>query len=153
MLNQIVRPFTAKWHRLSLQGAFDDAARCAEFRAELEVLQTKLLEYTRMLGDLAGVEDLTKLEAACTASISSLRAASFRSTTPGRRRSSSSSAWSCGKLSPNGSPLQLQASHTDRSQMRWCEQGHPGRSSTTAGNRERDQGCLHYPVEVKSMPW
>ncbi len=64
VLNQIVRPFTAKWHRLSLQGGFDDAARCAEFRGELEDLQTKLREYTRMLCDLAGVEDLTQLEAA-----------------------------------------------------------------------------------------
>ncbi len=64
VLNQIVRPFTAKWHRLSLQGAFGDATRCAEFRAELEDPQTKLREYTRMLADLAGVEDLTKLEAA-----------------------------------------------------------------------------------------
>lgn len=59
----MVRPFTAKWHRLSLQGAFDDAARCAEFSTELEDLQNKLREYTRMLGDLAGVEDLTDLEA------------------------------------------------------------------------------------------
>ena len=64
VLNQIVRPFTAKWHRLSVKGALDDAARCAEFRAELEDLQKKLLEYTRMLGDVAGVEDLTKLEPA-----------------------------------------------------------------------------------------
>jgi hypothetical protein len=64
VLNQIVRPFTAKWHRLSIKGAFDDTARCAEFRAELEDLQKKLLEYTRMLADVAGVEDLTKLEAA-----------------------------------------------------------------------------------------
>ena len=64
VLNQIVRPFTAKWHRLSLHGAFADAARCAEFRGELGQLQEQLREYTRMLGDLAGVEDLTKLEAA-----------------------------------------------------------------------------------------
>jgi hypothetical protein len=48
---------------LSLHGAFDDAARCAEFRSELEQLQGKLREYTRMLGTLAGVEDLPRLEA------------------------------------------------------------------------------------------
>jgi hypothetical protein len=63
VLNQIVRPFTAKWHRWSLQGAFDDAARCAEFRHELAELQEALREYTRMLGAMAGVEDLTHLEA------------------------------------------------------------------------------------------
>lgn len=63
VLNQIVRPFTAKWHRQSVQGAFDDPARCATFRAELVELQTQLREYTRMLAGLAGVEDLTTLEA------------------------------------------------------------------------------------------
>ena len=53
----------AKWHRLSLHGGFDDAARCAEFRDELEQLQGKLREYTRMLGAMADVKDLTHLEA------------------------------------------------------------------------------------------
>lgn len=62
VLNQIIRPFTAKWHRLSLQNAFDDAIRCDEFRSELIVLQEKLRIYTRMLADMAGVEDLTTLE-------------------------------------------------------------------------------------------
>jgi hypothetical protein len=63
VLNQVVRPFTAKWHRLSQLGAFQDATRCEEFRAELEEQQAMLREYTRMLADLAGVEDLTSLEA------------------------------------------------------------------------------------------
>jgi hypothetical protein len=62
VLNQVVRPFTTRWHRLSQRGAFKDPARCAEFRAELEEQQAKLREYTRMLADLAGVEDLTSLE-------------------------------------------------------------------------------------------
>lgn len=62
VLNQIIRPFTAKWHRLSLQNAFNDANQCKEFRKELAVLQEKLHIYTRMLADMAGVEDLTKLE-------------------------------------------------------------------------------------------
>jgi hypothetical protein len=62
VLNQIVRPFTAKWHRLSLQGAFGDADKCKEFRRELEMLQTILKKYTKMLADMAGVEDLTSLE-------------------------------------------------------------------------------------------
>lgn len=62
VLNQVVRPFTAKWHRLSLAGAFDEAARCAEFRAELATVQPRLRSYTRALADMAGVEDLTALE-------------------------------------------------------------------------------------------
>jgi hypothetical protein len=62
VLNQVIRPFTAKWHRLSLQGAFTETLKCQEFRQELAVLQTTLRNYTRMLADMAGVEDLTKLE-------------------------------------------------------------------------------------------
>ena len=62
VLNQVVRPFTAKWHRLSLAGAFDDASQCRQFRAELAELQGQLKVYTRMLADMAGVEDLTALE-------------------------------------------------------------------------------------------
>ena len=62
VLNQVVRPFTAKWHRESLSGAFEDAARRQEFRSELEALQVELRNYNRLLADIAGVEDLTNLE-------------------------------------------------------------------------------------------
>ena len=62
VLNQIVRPFTAKWHKTSLEEAFDDPAKCRLFRTELELLQDDLLRYTRMLADMADVEDLTELE-------------------------------------------------------------------------------------------
>lgn len=65
VLNQKVRPFTAKWHKLSLAGAFDDKAQCDTFRNELEVLQGVLLHYTQLLGAMAGVEgddDLTRIE-------------------------------------------------------------------------------------------
>ena len=62
VLNQQVRPFTAKWHRLSRQGAFKDDARRQEFRAELRDLQAKLRGYNRMLADVASVEDMTDLE-------------------------------------------------------------------------------------------
>ena len=64
MLNQIVRPFTAKWHRLSLAGAFQDAARCREFRQDLAALQPRLKSYTQALAGMADVEDLTALETA-----------------------------------------------------------------------------------------
>ena len=62
VLNQVVRPFTAKWHRLSLQHKFDDPAVCAAFRVELAALQHRLRVYTRALANMAGVEDLTTLE-------------------------------------------------------------------------------------------
>jgi hypothetical protein len=62
VLNQIIRPFTAKWQRLSLAGAFQDAARCREFRAELAALQPRLCDYSRALAAMAAVEDLTTLE-------------------------------------------------------------------------------------------
>jgi hypothetical protein len=62
VLNQVIRPFTAKWHRLSLHKAFDDSKQCKIFRSELEVLQATLKKYTNMLSDMAGVEDLTTLE-------------------------------------------------------------------------------------------
>lgn len=62
VLNQVIRPFTAKWHRLSLENAFDNPQQCQVFRNELAVLQGNLRNYTRMLADMAGVEDLTLLE-------------------------------------------------------------------------------------------
>ncbi len=62
ILNQVIRPFTAKWHKLSLQGAFKEPSRCLEFRQELEVLREQLVTYARLLSDIAGVEDLTTLE-------------------------------------------------------------------------------------------
>lgn len=62
VLNQVIRPFTAKWHRLSLQGAFNNPSQCVEFRNELASLQITIRRYAKMLADMAGVEDLTALE-------------------------------------------------------------------------------------------
>ena len=62
MLNQIVRPFTAKWHKQSLAGVFDDDDKRQEFRQELASLQEELRNYNRMLAEIASVEDLTDLE-------------------------------------------------------------------------------------------
>ncbi len=62
VLNQVVRPFTAKWHKEALAGAFNHADKRAAFREELEVLQGELRNYNRLLADIAGVEDLTDLE-------------------------------------------------------------------------------------------
>lgn len=62
VLNQVVRPFTAKWHRESLSGAFEDPGKRKEFRKELAALQEDLRNYNRLLAEIAGVEDLTDLE-------------------------------------------------------------------------------------------
>lgn len=61
ILNQIVRPFTAKWHKISLAGGFSDSKMCAMFRQELELLQTDMRSYASLLADMAGVEDLTEI--------------------------------------------------------------------------------------------
>jgi hypothetical protein len=62
VLNQVIRPFTAKWHRFSLAGAFQDAGQCRDFRRELTALQGQIRNYTRALAAMADVEDLTDLE-------------------------------------------------------------------------------------------
>ena len=62
VLNQKIRPFTAKWHKVSLQKGFDQPSNYEAFRIDLAKLQEVLIEYSRMLADMAEVEDLTKLE-------------------------------------------------------------------------------------------
>ena len=64
VLNQIVRPFTTKWHSASLQGAFENPNIRKTFRAELGGIQSQLRVYTAMLADMASVEDLTTLQEA-----------------------------------------------------------------------------------------
>lgn len=63
VLNQVIRPFTTKWHKVS-RGGFTDEDR-VQFRIELKELQKIINKYTKMLGEMAGVEevnDLSKLE-------------------------------------------------------------------------------------------
>ena len=62
ILNQVVRPFTAKWHKKSLSGSFKKPRGRKEFRDELAILQQLLLNYNKMLAEIAEVEDLTDLE-------------------------------------------------------------------------------------------
>ena len=62
VMNQVVRPFTPKWHPQSLTGALGDDEKRAEFRQDLEALQSDLRNYNRLLAQIAGVEDLTDLE-------------------------------------------------------------------------------------------
>lgn len=60
ILNQVIRPFTAKWHKVSINGFNHNES--IEFRDELSLLQDVLKRYCKMLADMAGVEDLTDLE-------------------------------------------------------------------------------------------
>ena len=62
ILNQIVRPFTAKWHGKRLAEELGEEDIRNEFRDELATLQEDLRNYNRMLAAIAGVEDLTDLE-------------------------------------------------------------------------------------------
>ena len=62
VLNQVVRPFTAKWHGRRLAGDLANEDVRSEFRQELVTLQDDLRNYNRMLAGIAGVEDLTDLE-------------------------------------------------------------------------------------------
>ena len=61
VLNQRVRPFTAKWHRKKIKGAFKKKAECAKFRDELESLRKVLEVYTVVLANMAGIENITDL--------------------------------------------------------------------------------------------
>lgn len=61
VLNQVVRPFTAKWHKEKEDGAFSNPEKCTEFRNELTMLQVELRKYTALLADIAGIEDITDI--------------------------------------------------------------------------------------------
>jgi hypothetical protein len=61
VLNQVIRPFTAKWHPVFEAGALNNEQRTA-FRSELSALQQKLISYTHILAEIAAVEDITDLE-------------------------------------------------------------------------------------------
>lgn len=61
ILNQIIRPFTAKWHREQLNGAFKNKEKCAEFREDLIRFQREMRKYSAMLAEIAAVEDITEI--------------------------------------------------------------------------------------------
>lgn len=61
ILNQIVRPFTAKWHKLKNEKAFEDKEKCMEFREDLRTLQGNMRKYAALLAQIAEVEDITEL--------------------------------------------------------------------------------------------
>ena len=61
ILNQVIRPFTARWHKLSEESAFEDEKQRVIFRGELKELQAQLRNYMGMLAEIAGVEDISEI--------------------------------------------------------------------------------------------
>lgn len=62
ILNQVLRPFTAKWHKRFLSEEKLTAAERQSFRQELEGVQEHIRNYTGLLSEFAGVENLLELE-------------------------------------------------------------------------------------------
>jgi hypothetical protein len=73
VLNQVIRPFTSKWHRVSLSSGLSSPTHSQEFRSQLTALQSQLRLYTRALSDMAQVEDLTSLDMAAPQNRANLR--------------------------------------------------------------------------------
>ncbi|BAF73053.1 hypothetical protein [Sulfurovum sp. NBC37-1] len=59
IINEEVRPFTGKWHKLSADGKLNDAEQRKMFRKELKDLQVILGAYSSILEDMAGVKGLS----------------------------------------------------------------------------------------------
>lgn len=53
MLNRDLRPFTARWHKLSSNGGLESRDGADEFRSDLSVLQVKMREHVKALRMLA----------------------------------------------------------------------------------------------------
>ena len=62
VLNQIVRPITAHWHKLALTGALRDGQQRQQFDAKLAILQEQRKKYVSRLANLAGATDLVKVK-------------------------------------------------------------------------------------------
>ena len=60
-INGVVRPFTAKWHRKSEAGEFDDPGTCKAFRKELDDLRKFLVQFGGALAEMAEAEELNAL--------------------------------------------------------------------------------------------
>lgn len=60
-INGVVRPFTAKWHRKSEAGEFEDPDTCKAFREELKKLRTFLVNFGGALAEMADTPELNEL--------------------------------------------------------------------------------------------
>jgi hypothetical protein len=56
MLNRVIRPFTAKWHKLNNDGVFSEKEKCEEFRDELKILQSQLRHIAFLLSRIAQID-------------------------------------------------------------------------------------------------
>jgi hypothetical protein len=63
ILNQVIRPFTSKWHKLFKENPLTEDLK-KQFRKDLVKLQEQLISYTHMLAKIANVEDITDIESA-----------------------------------------------------------------------------------------
>jgi hypothetical protein len=64
VMNRVVRPFTAQWHKWKIEGLLESADHRYDFREQLEKLQVRLRSFARLMAKLAGDESphLSKLE-------------------------------------------------------------------------------------------
>lgn len=61
ILNQIIRPFTTKWHNEFIDGFISEEQK-RNFRSELEIIQNELKKYARALAEVANVEDMSEID-------------------------------------------------------------------------------------------
>lgn len=59
VLNQVIRPFTAKWHRISQSKEFESYATIQQFRKELSALQNDLRKFVAILAQIAEFDDIS----------------------------------------------------------------------------------------------
>ena len=60
ILNQIIRPFTTKWHGVTIEG--DNLT--TQFRRDLSSLRIELLKFAKALAEMANVEDISSINVA-----------------------------------------------------------------------------------------
>ena len=61
IFNQIIRPFTTKWHNRFIDGFISEEQR-QDFSNELDILQSELKKYARALAEVANVEDISEID-------------------------------------------------------------------------------------------
>lgn len=59
VLNQVIRPFTTKWHRIALSEEFENYTTVKQFREELCSLQNDLQKFIAILAQIAEFDDIS----------------------------------------------------------------------------------------------
>jgi hypothetical protein len=59
ILNDVLRPFTSKWHGRETTILVLNSAEQNLFRKELKEVQVDLIAYVRLLADLSGIQEIT----------------------------------------------------------------------------------------------